>query len=496
MNGGYIIFVDEFIGVFDSYSGVEVMVLFDELVSQGYVVILIIYDCDVVVCVKCIIEVCDGEIVSDSVNDECLVYLSVGVECYLQVDDFSQCFVEGSSEFLGVWCVELLEVVCVVWWVMWINWFCIVLILFGIIIGVVLVVVMFVVGEGSKCQVMVQMGVFGLNIIYFSGYLLNLCVLMGIVSSDDVVVIVILFQVKKVMLVNGGELVVCYGNIDYYVYVGGNNIDFLEIFNWLVVEGSYFIECDEDVVIMVVVIGYKVCKKLFGSVNLIGCYIFIENVLFQVIGVFVEKGFSFGDKDVDNCIVIFYFVVSICLFGMCNFEYVIIVVVDVQCVYQVECVIDQLMLCLYCGQCDYELINNVVMIQVEVKIQNILLLMFGLIVVIFLLVGGIGVMNIMFMIVCECICEIGICMVIGVCQGDIFCQFFIEVVMFLVVGGLVGIVLVLCIGGVLLFGQVVVVFFLLVIVGVFSCVLVIGLVFGFMLVCKVVQLDLVVVLVS
>lgn len=127
---------------------------------------------------------------------------------------------------------------------------------------------------------------------------------MGIVSSDDVAAIATLPQVKKVMPVNGGELVVRYGNIDYHAYVGGNNTDFPEILNWPVAEGSYFTERDEDAATTVAVIGYKVRKKLFGSANPIGRYILIENVPFQVIGVLAEKGSSSGDKDADNRIAI------------------------------------------------------------------------------------------------------------------------------------------------------------------------------------------------
>ncbi len=341
---------------------------------------------------------------------------------------------------------------------MWINRFRTALTLLGIIIGVASVVVMLAVGEGSKRQVMAQMGAFGSNIIYLSGYSPNPRAPMGIVSSDDVAAIATLPQVKKVMPVNGGELVVRYGNIDYHAYVGGNNTDFPEILNWPVAEGSYFTERDEDAATTVAVIGYKVRKKLFGSANPIGRYILIENVPFQVIGVLAEKGSSSGDKDADNRIAIPYSAASIRLFGTRNPEYVIIAAADAQRVHQAERAIDQLMLRLHRGQRDYELTNNAAMIQAEAKTQNTLSLMLGSIAAISLLVGGIGVMNIMLMTVRERTREIGIRMATGARQGDILRQFLTEAAMLSVVGGLAGIALALCIGGVLLLGQVAVAF--------------------------------------
>ncbi|MCO3235367.1 pyoverdine export/recycling transporter ATP-binding/permease subunit PvdT, partial [Pseudomonas aeruginosa] len=418
MNGGHIILADEPTGALDSHSGAEVMALLDELASQGHVVILITHDRDVAARAKRIIEVRDGEIVSDSANDERPAHPSAGVERHLQADDLSQRLAEGSSEPSGAWRAELLEAVRAAWRVMWINRFRTALTLLGIIIGVASVVVMLAVGEGSKRQVMAQMGAFGSNIIYLSGYSPNPRAPMGIVSSDDVAAIATLPQVKKVMPVNGGELVVRYGNIDYHAYVGGNNTDFPEILNWPVAEGSYFTERDEDAATTVAVIGYKVRKKLFGSANPIGRYILIENVPFQVIGVLAEKGSSSGDKDADNRIAIPYSAASIRLFGTRNPEYVIIAAADAQRVHQAERAIDQLMLRLHRGQRDYELTNNAAMIQAEAKTQNTLSLMLGSIAAISLLVGGIGVMNIMLMTVRERTREIGIRMATGARQGD------------------------------------------------------------------------------
>ncbi len=101
MNGGHIILADEPTGALDSHSGAEVMALLDELASQGHVVILITHDRDVAARAKRIIEVRDGEIVSDSANDERPAHPSAGVERHLQADDLSQRLAEGRSEPSG-----------------------------------------------------------------------------------------------------------------------------------------------------------------------------------------------------------------------------------------------------------------------------------------------------------------------------------------------------------------------------------------------------------
>jgi macrolide transport system ATP-binding/permease protein len=144
---------------------------------------------------------------------------------------------------------------------------------------------------------------------------------------------------------------------------------------------------------------------------------------------------------------------------------------------------------LHNGKRDYELTNNAAMIQAEAHTQNTLSLMLGSIAAISLLVGGIGVMNIMLMTVRERTREIGIRMATGARQRDILRQFLTEAVMLSVVGGLCGIALALLVGGVLVLAKVAVQFSLVAVLGAFACALVTGVVFGFMPARKAARLD-------
>ncbi|NMZ03025.1 MacB family efflux pump subunit [Pseudomonas proteolytica] len=488
MNGGHIILADEPTGALDSHSGAEVMTLLDELASHGHVVILITHDREVAARAKRIIEIRDGLIISDTPNTHDQPAAEPNPKA-LQAVDLRQRLADG-AEHNGAWKAELLDAVQAAWRVMWINRFRTALTLLGIIIGVASVVVMLAVGEGSKRQVMAQMGAFGSNILYVSGSAPNPRTPPGIITMNDVAAMAALPQVKRIMPVNGAEAGVRFGNVDHMAYVGGNDTNFPAIFNWPVVEGSYFTEADERAAATVAVIGKRVRDKLFKDLpSPIGQYILIENVPFQVIGVLAEKGASSGDKDSDDRIAIPYSAASIRLFGSYNPEYVVIAAADARKVHEAEKAIDQLLLRLHNGKRDFELTNNAAMIQAEARTQNTLSLMLGSIAAISLLVGGIGVMNIMLMTVRERTREIGIRMATGARQRDILRQFLTEAVMLTVVGGVAGIGLALLVGGALILSSVAVAFSLPAALGAFACALVTGVIFGFMPARKAARLD-------
>lgn len=485
MNGGHIILADEPTGALDSQSGAEVMALLDELAAQGHVIILITHDREVAGRAQRVIEIRDGQMVSDSAEQQPARQLVHG----LQADELRQRLDRGAT-LRGAWKGELLDSLRAAWRVMWINRFRTALTLLGIVIGVASVVVMLAVGEGSKRQVMAQMAAFGSNILYLNGKHATLREPGGIVTLDDVAAIGQLPQVRRIMPVIGGEMTVRHGNNNQTFYVGGNNTQFSQILNWPVAEGTFFSEADERSGAAVAVIGQKVREKLLplGSDGL-GQYLLIGNVPFQVVGILAGKGASSGDQDSDERVVVPYSSAATRLFAKRDPEYVIIAAADSSRVAETETAIDHLLRQRHQGKHDFELTNDAALIQAEARTQNSLALMLGAIAAISLLVGGIGVMNIMLMTVRERTREIGIRMATGARQRDILRQFLSEAVMLSMVGGLTGIVLALGLGGVLLLADIAVAFALPAILGAFACAVITGVVFGFMPARKAARLD-------
>ena len=485
MNGGHIILADEPTGALDSHSGTEVMALLDELASQGHVIILITHDRKVAARAQRVIEIGDGLIISDSASGQPPADTGQG----LPAAQLRQRLDRGAT-LRGAWQGELLEALQAAWRVMWVNRFRTALTLLGIVIGVASVVVMLAVGEGSKRQVMAQMAAFGSNILYLNGKPASLGEQAGTITLADVAAIGQLPQVRHVMPVIGEKMMVRHGNHSQPFYVGGNNTRFPEIFNWPAVHGSFFSAADEASAAAVAVIGQKVREKMLDpGRDPLGQYILIGNVPFQVVGILAGKGASSGDQDSDGRVVVPYSAAAIRLFGQRDPDYVAVAALDSTRVEQAEAAIDQLLRQRHNGRQDFELTNDAALIQAEARTQNSLSLMLGAIAAISLLVGGIGVMNIMLMTVRERTREIGIRMATGARQRDILRQFLSEAVMLSMVGGLAGIVLALAIGGGLMLAEVAVAFALPAMLGAFACAVVTGIVFGFMPARKAARLD-------
>jgi macrolide transport system ATP-binding/permease protein len=337
---------------------------------------------------------------------------------------------------------------------------------------------------------MAQMGAFGSNIIYMNGAPPTPRAPPGNIRLSDISALAELPQVKNIMPAMIVSAQVRYGNRDMNSTIGGYNPQFPTLLNWPVTEGNFFTNADMATAAAVAVIGSEVRKKLFiDGQDPIGQYILIENVPFQVIGVLASKGSSGANQRNDLRIAIPYSAASIRLAGTEYPEYVIIGAADSTLVNEAEQAIRNLMLRLHNGVHDFEIDNSAAMIQAEARTRNGLSLMLGAIAAISLLVGGIGVMNVMLMTVRERTREIGIRIATGARQRDILRQFLTEAVVLSLVGGVIGVGLALLIGGALTLGNIAVVFSAMAILGAFACSVATGVIFGFMPARKAARLD-------
>ena len=471
MNGGRIILADEPTGALDSTSGAEVMALLGELADAGHTIILITHDRKVAAQARRVIEIRDGEIIEDSGA----VAIAATAAALPPLDMSRAAQDTGAS--LGT---ELLDAARAAWRVLWINRFRTGLTLLGIVIGVASVIVMLAIGLGTRQQVMAQLGAFGSNLLYMSSRGESSRIPGRSITLGDLEALKDVPGISHVLPNVTGNKVIRHGNIDVQTYVRGTGPALPQIQTWPVAKGGFFTEQDEREMATVAVLGARLAEKLMPDIaNPVGQSILIGNVPFQVIGVMSSKGALTGEKDEDDVLLLPFSTAGIRVFGQREPTYTVMAVDDVKRVTEVEAAVDATMFERHRIR-DYGISNAAASIAAEAKTQDNMTMMLSLIAAVSLVVGGIGVMNVMLMTVRERTREIGIRMATGARRRDILRQFLTEAVLVSVVGGVAGIVVGIAFAGLLLVWKVPVIFSLSAIGGAFACAVVTGLVFGFM----------------
>ncbi|MGK5033937.1 MacB family efflux pump subunit [Janthinobacterium sp. LB3P118] len=471
MNGGRIILADEPTGALDSSSGTEVMALLGELADAGHTIILITHDRKVAAQARRVIEISDGEIIADSGA----VAIPATSTALPPLDMSRAAHDTGAS--LGT---ELLDAARAAWRVLWINRFRTGLTLLGIVIGVASVIVMLAIGLGTRQQVMAQLGAFGSNLLYMSSIGESSRIPGRSITLADLEALEDVPGISHVLPNVTGNKVIRHGNLDVQTYVRGTGPALPQIQTWPVAKGGFFTEEDEREMATVAVLGAHLAQKLMPDVpNPVGQSILIGNVPFQVIGVMSAKGALTGEKDEDDVLLLPFSTAGIRVFGQREPTYTVMAVSDVKRVTEVEAAVDATMFERHRIR-DYGISNAAASIAAEARTQDNMTVMLSLIAAVSLVVGGIGVMNVMLMTVRERTREIGIRMATGARRRDILRQFLTEAVLVSVVGGVAGIVVGVTVAGLLLVWDVPVIFSLSAIAGAFACAVVTGLVFGFM----------------
>lgn len=485
MNGGKVILADEPTGALDSRSGAEVMALLHELADAGHTVILITHDRQVAQQARRVIELRDGSIVSDTgeePRDRATAPASTDRP-------------EPKAETIAAALAEMRATLHAAWRVMWANRFRTGLTLLGIIIGVASVIVMLAIGEGSQRQIMAQMAAFGARTLQIYPQWSSAQVQPAKITLDDVATVREVRQVVAAAPYIEGTLTVRRGNIDHKANTGGTTTDFPRTMNWGMARGAFFTEADEIGLTKAAVLGQTVYRKLFpAGGDPVGHEILIDNQPFLVVGVLKKKGASMGE-DQDNRIVVPFETAATRLFGRRNPDWIAVLIENLQSAGATGQAI-QAELTRRRNAADLQIWNQAEAIRVQSQTDRTMTLMLGLIAAISLVVGGIGVMNVMLMAVRERTREIGIRMATGARSRDILRQFLGEAVLVTVTGGLIGVFAGLAIGAVLLLAKVPLAFSATAILVAFFCAAACGLVFGYMPAKQAAQLDPVVALAS
>jgi ABC-type antimicrobial peptide transport system, ATPase component len=431
MNGGQIILADEPTGALDSRSGSDVIALLENLSAQGHTIILITHDAKVAAHAHRLIEIRDGVIISDpgpaAEKDSESAAPDTAKTLRGEPSLISELVAAGKTALRSLFG----------------NIFRTVLTLLGIVIGVASVITMLAIGDGAKQAVVDRISAMGSNLLLVRPGGPNERGGRWSTSSlvpADVDALNTLPDILAAVPELTGSYTLRYETEDHSAEINATSHLFPVARNWTMARGTFFTEEDEQSYATVAVIGKTVAEKLFGGSDPLGHYIIINNILFQVIGVAAEQGASPRGDDQDNIVFVPYTTGSLRIFGQTFLRNVTIAVADTQKMSEVQTAAHALLLARH-GKEDFQIFNMASLIDTVSETQNTMTILLASIAAISLLVGGIGVMNIMLVSVTERTREIGIRMATGARTRHILQQFLIEALVVSAIGGVIGVVL-------------------------------------------------------
>jgi macrolide transport system ATP-binding/permease protein len=478
MNGGRIVLADEPTGALDTQSGVEVMALMQDLSQRGHTIILITHAPEVAQQARRQITIKDGVIVNDSGPD--LAAVVAAPEAGAPAG--------GGDDFAG----GLLEAARTAVRALHSNLFRTVLTLLGIVIGVGSVITMLAIGDGAREAVLTRISAMGTNLLLVRPIAPNRRGAGGTVATlvpDDAEALATLPNVLAAVPELGGNVTARVGNADYQTTATGTTATFPIARSWPLSRGIFFSDADVRSYAAVVVLGQTVADNLFGkNVDPLGQYIVLNNVMFQTIGVLSARGAGPGGQDQDDVVMLPLTTGSLRLFGARFLRNITVAVDQVSLIDatqdSVEAMLEQRH-----GAIDFQIRNMASVIDTATETQDTLTVLLASVAAISLLVGGIGVMNIMLVSVTERTREIGIRMATGARMRNILQQFLTEALVVSVLGGAIGVALgLLAALAISAFGTPVA-FSLAPVLLSFACALAIGIVFGYFPARKAAQVD-------
>ena len=431
MNGGRIVLADEPTGALDSKSGIEVMVLLQDLSRRGHTVILITHAQDIAAQAQRVIEISDGRILSDrgpkSPAPRALLPAPEG---------------EGTEELGASLIGGGLAAAKTAMRALRANLFRTVLTLLGIVIGVASVVAMLAIGDGAKQTVLDRISAMGTNLLLVRPGQPNRRGVGGSVASlvpEDADAIAALPNVQAAVPEMGGTVTARFGGSDYQTQATGTSASYTVAHDWPVAKGMFFSAADMRSYATVAVVGQTVADHLFGrDVEPVGQYVVLNNVLFQVIGLMSPRGASPQGQDQDDVVLVPLTTGGLRLFGQRFLRTITVAVGDVDAIDETQDAVTALLTARH-NVADFQIRNMASILETATDTQNTLTTLLGSVAAISLLVGGIGVMNIMLVSVTERTREIGIRMATGARMRNILQQFLTEALVVSLLGGAIGV---------------------------------------------------------
>jgi macrolide transport system ATP-binding/permease protein len=428
MNGGRVILADEPTGALDSKSGAEVMDLLHQLHRAGHTVILITHDPELAGQAERTIQIKDGVIVEDTGTPARRLVPAAGAPPVVEAAD-------------GRLMPEVMEAVKMAVRSLRTNLFRTVLTLLGIMIGVGAVVAMLALGDGSKQSVLSRIEAMGTDLLVVrpgAGRVRTRDETATLVA-EDAEAIALLPNVLRAVPEYTSAVTVRAGDNDYVTSGNATTADYAAARSWAAARGAFFSNADVTSFAPVIVLGQTVVKNLYGyDEDPVGRYVLVNNIPFQVVGVLAAKGATTFGSDMDDTVFVPLTTGRMRLFGRRYVRAITVQVADVERIDETEKAITELLTARH-KRVDFQVRNTASLLETATETQNTLTVLLGSIAAISLLVGGIGVMNIMLVSVTERVREIGIRMATGARMVHILMQFLTEALVVCAVGGIVGV---------------------------------------------------------
>ncbi len=322
----------------------------------------------------------------------------------------------------------------------------------GIIIGVGSVIAMLAIGEGSKRSITEEMSSMGTNLVMImpnfqrrGGVSLGASSSMALKYSDVTAIRNEAASISAVSPTVNANGQVIYGNQNTQTTIYGVSEEFLDIRKLVIQSGRIFNETEVRSMAKVCILGQTVVENLFGEgADPVGLSIRVKNLPFEIIGVLKDKGESGMGQDQDDMILAPYTTVQRRLAAIDYINGIYCSAISEEksaaAIEEVEDILRRTHKLKETDENDFRVMSQSELLETVSSVTNILKLLLGAIAGISLLVGGIGIMNIMLVSVTERTREIGLRMSIGGRGKDIMRQFLVESMILSIVGGIFGII--------------------------------------------------------
>ncbi len=477
MNGGEVILADEPTGALDSHSGHEMMGVLKELHADGHTIIIVTHDMQVAQNAGRIIEIKDGKIVADRLNDTGSATSSGNKTTRPAPGKSARAWQAGRDRMAEAARMALLAMAS--------HRLRTFLTMLGIIIGIASVVSVVALGQGTRQSILSNISDLGTNTIDIypgTGFGdMRSGMIQTLVSSDAEALAELPFIDSVTPSVSTSK-VLRYENVSANGTINGVGWQYFRVRGLEFAQGQAFDTGSESRLAQDVVIDDNTLKTLFPhKKNVIGETVLLGAMPARIIGVTKKKDSGFGNNDSLN-VWVPYTTAQSRLLGQSYLKGITVRISDSVTSEAAENGVSHLLKMRHRGRTDFYLFNTDTIRQTIEKTTATMTLLVSSIAVISLVVGGIGVMNIMLVSVTERTREIGVRMAVGARQGDIMQQFLIEAVLVCLAGGILGVVLARGIG--LVVTEAVPTFKMVYsttsIIAAFGCSTLIGLIFGFM----------------